>query len=892
MSTTSFVSPTAGLSLASKRALKALSVALCGVLGFGAFFAVAGEPAPASRHRELPGESDHAAVKAAGSPRLDRFGDPLPEGAIARLGTVRLRHGDYLHSLGFTSDSQSLVSAGCDGVRVWETATGRPLRHFAAGVLPWSIALSGDGRRVALSRHHAGIGGPVEVWDTSTGKLIHKHGDRHYSLVRFSADGKRIAALTGNAYPGHAILPWQIVVWDASGRRLHEWNGPNEYIADMRFSADGKTLLLGGSDKAISIRDADSGKEVRRLRNLPVDVHTLALSPRGDKAAFLEFWMKKWDSGQINWGTGNRVLLIDLRTGAELRRWTPPADCDKNGVPQNVLTGLAWSPDGKRLAACRMDGPVRVWDVSTGEEVSFLSEGQAHSGGLTFSPNGRTLAVSDSGRTIRLLDAESGAERIRVTGHRSAVSALAVAADGRTAFTGTDRGMIHRWDVPKEREIGRLGGHKNRIASLVLSAEGRTLYSASHDGTLRAWDVNDGTERRLVEDVSLSFKRLTLSPDGKMLAVPVGEKELHLFDTATGKRLRRLTTKTRAIAVAFAADDPVVLVLTGDRTIWRWRTTTGKRLSDLSLPPDQEEPPLGNPDNIPHGEMLVLSPDGRWAAHASENTFLRVLDVNERRSICRLAKLPANVSESAFAPDGRTLAWAEESGVIHWLELATGRERRLLPGHGGSIQQLVFTADGKRIFSTSDDTTVLVWDLVGTEKRTLSAAQRDACWKDLADKDAAKAYRALTQLIAAPTEALALLRTQLKPAVGVDEKSIARRIADLDDDAFAVREQATEQLRKWGELTEPALRRTLESKPTLEMRRRIQGILDEVADRRAHPSPEQLRQLRAVEVLERIGTPEARTLLESLAKGAAGARLTREAKDTLRRLQAHRIAAP
>src|SRR6185437_9796540 len=119
--------------------------------------------------------------------------ESLPAGAIARLGTVRLRHGDYIsQSIRFAPDGKSLISMGNDGVRVWDAATGKPVRHFGAGVTPRSIDLSTDGRRVALSRQYAGGGGPVEVWDVATGKLLHKltpkGGDRHYSHVCFSPD--------------------------------------------------------------------------------------------------------------------------------------------------------------------------------------------------------------------------------------------------------------------------------------------------------------------------------------------------------------------------------------------------------------------------------------------------------------------------------------------------------------------------------------------------------------------------------------------------------------------------------------------------------------------------------------------------------------------------------
>jgi hypothetical protein len=319
---------------------------------------------------------------------------------------------------------------------------------------------------------------------------------------------------------------------------------------------------------------------------------------------------------------------------------------------------------------------------------------------------------------------------------------------------------------------------------------------------------------------------------------------------------------------------------------------SGGRLPDEAMPPDSEQGPIGNPDSSYNGECIVLSPDGCLIAHGINNQFLRVIELSTQRPVRRSAKLPGTISTIAIAPDSRTLAWAEQSGAIHWLELATWSERRAMSGHAGAVNRIVFTADGKRLISGSGDTTALVWDLLGSEPSSLSSEQLDACWLDLADKDAAKAYRAMCRLIAAPADALALLRPHLKPVEGVDERRIERWIADLDADAFAVREKATEELRKLGELTEPALRKALASRPTLEMSRRLQGLLDDIAERQWHPTSEILRQLREIEVLERIDTPEARKLLETLAEGAAGARLTREARDAVRRLASPRDAKP
>ena len=169
----------------------------------------------------------------------------------------------------------------------------------------------------------------------------------------------------------------------------------------------------------------------------------------------------------------------------------------------------------------------------------------------------------------------------------------------------------------------------------------------------------------------------------------------------------------------------------------------------------------------------------------------------------------------------------------------------------------------------------------------LSAKELEALWTDLGSEDAPRGYRAICSLRAG-TQALAFFRERLRPAPPADSGRVARLIADLDDERFAVREKATTELEKLGKEIEPALHKALQGKPSLEVRRRIDRLLEKLES--AAPSPEQLRLLRALEVLEHIGTPEARELLRTLAKGASGARLTQEAKASLDRL-ANRAAA-
>jgi hypothetical protein len=244
----------------------------------------------------------------------------------------------------------------------------------------------------------------------------------------------------------------------------------------------------------------------------------------------------------------------------------------------------------------------------------------------------------------------------------------------------------------------------------------------------------------------------------------------------------------------------------------------------------------------------------------------------------------------AYSPDGAILAgnsllWGDRSVIRFW-DAVRGEE---LPtrfrGHQGSVTLLRFAPDGRTLLSGSTDTTVLAWDtrrLRGPRvPADLDAREAEAFWADLPGGDAKKAYAAVRALSAAPA-ALALFREHLKPATVADPERVARLLTDLGSERFAVREQAGEELQKLGDTVEPLLREALAKGPDAEVRHRIERLLEAVE---GHGSPDALRGMRSLEVLERLGTPEARELIERLAGGAPGALLTRQAEAARQRLK-------
>jgi hypothetical protein len=256
-----------------------------------------------------------------------------------------------------------------------------------------------------------------------------------------------------------------------------------------------------------------------------------------------------------------------------------------------------------------------------------------------------------------------------------------------------------------------------------------------------------------------------------------------------------------------------------------------------------------------------------------------------------LASVPQEESCTAVAlsPDNHWLACATYGEQLYLWEVAAGRKVFHAKGHAGRVSCLAFSPDGLTLATGADDGTVKTWSLLTCARMAL---QRDTgnegpkgieeCWDALSKEDSLRAFMADCWLRENLSKAIPWMARNLPPLLG--PKRIRQLVADLDDDAFDVRDQATKDLAKLGKLAEKELRRALANKPSLEMQRRIETLLEQLTDGRS----EELRWLRAITALERMGTPEARHVLQTVAGLNTVEELTKAAKTALERLDKRR----
>ena len=463
---------------------------------------------------------------------------------------------------------------------------------------------------------------------------------------------------------------------------------------------------------------------------------------------------------------------------------------------------------------------------------------------VAFSADARTLTTCGADQTIRQWERATGKETRRFTIASEQQTVLVRTPDGRGAASAGYDGKIRLWDLESGKELRAFGKLASGVLSLAFSPDGKVLASGGDDHLVRLWNVNAGEELDVLKGHENGVTTLLFSPDGRTLASAATDEAIYLWDVATGKEMRHV----------------------------------GENGADV--------------------ERLAFSPEGKVLAAGSRDGAVRLWDVASGQILRLFEGNPGYVLSLAYSADGKTLAVGSWLTARLW-EVATGKERGRFDSQQGDVTALAFSPDGETLAAGSGGTTVLLWDVTsrqhdnGLETVNLSPQELEALWADLHSQDASRAYRAVWTLAAGARQSIPFLQTHLKPAPLLGEterKKIASLIANLESDNFETREKADAELEKLAEIGEPVLRKALEGQPTPEIRDRLERILQRLQE----PAKvrERIRLVRANEVLEKIGSPESRQVLKSLAEGAPDCTLTQDARAALDRLAKRLGTAP
>ncbi len=819
----------------------------------------------------------------------DYYGDPLPKGAVARLGTIRFRHGgDIVSQMHFSPDDKVLASAGKDRVvRIWDAANGRQLQRLEG---------------------HEG-----EVWD-----------------LAFFSTGDRLASVS---WLPTASNDQSLRIWDlTSGQLLRRVNLPGNGSPCVVVSPDGNTVATARPDGDVDLWDVNSGERLRTESMASVPVRSLAFLNNGNTLASGSIYEKTTQPGfvftllhsentrhkqtfKFRLNSRTRTSEIDPRTGAGCRL---SISADENtvavssndgvvrffDVPTRAFTHeisglpnttMSLSPDGRFVASGHQGISLR--DRTKVEQAHDFWTANTTVTAVDFSHDGEQLVAATDTGVIRLWDLESGDELIQPgPTHDRWVKAIAFSPNGKSVVTGGMDDRLRCWDVATGRQIWDVPTRTNVLASTVLefTPDGsEILLCMRHNREVEFFDVEDGEKTRTIS-TSVHGDVLDLSPDQRYLVLARANNGVELVDLETSvKRQAGKGSRIRMDAVAIAPDGNTVA--TASRSGGR-KGEPVVRLWDMDQKKDQirELMAPGGDDNKVYGaDYVCFSPNGQYVAAASQQAIL-VWDVSSGRLLQELPSTGNRMWPIAISPDSNFLATCLGTEVVLY-ELATGEEVTRFAGHETYLTCIVFHPDGRHLASGAWDGSTLVWDLSTLADDLYSQTSSpeelfDEHWQMLSDFDSKLGQTAVWALVRQGEDAVAMFQQRLQPQTlpVIDEEELATLLSELEDDHYDIRERAMDKLAELGDAAMPHFKTVLQETPSLELRSRVTRLMREQEESLYEIDADELVILRAIQALEQIGTEPARQLLEHLATGDLERLTTKASQAALQRLE-HRI---
>jgi WD40 repeat protein len=649
--------------------------------------------------------------------KVDLYGDPLPPGALVRLGTVRYRHGSVGST--FLPDGKTVVGATqSNAIHLWDARSGRLVRTIDTGALNISqhCVLSRDGKRIAVSGSLR-VGGDegwraaVRVYDTASGKELRTFEcDPREGIhaIALTPDGSLLLSLGRSG----ALRIEEV----ATGVELLRQQFPGDVMAQLAISADGTMVALGSgpNSRKLYLWKWQSGDEPRELRGPERPGRGLAFSPDGKLLA------ESSDSGEP------AVRLWDVARAKVIHRLEQPDDRFHGHYY------LTFSPDGRTVAggALRNDGgAVHLWDVDSGKFLRRLDIGAGH---LSYSPDGqllvsgrrvwdfqadkdlaaneqahtgsvarivaadKDLVITCDDYTTRIWDAATGKQRFNLPFDRW-LRDIALSPDGTRLVTSSLDDTVCLWDLAAGRTIFRLPGHGKMGGrrAVAFTPDGKYFLSWGDDFFLRKWDVRNGkavfehairpTGIKVPSDKDEAYEREmffhfghgVLSSDGKLFILEAGG-QFFVFDAATGKELRTIPVDgSHVISLAVSPGSKLLLA-----SAW------GKQIE-------------------------TKLPDGRTRYSTADQHLVSLWDLATGKTLKQLILPEQEAGPIAFSTDGKLFAEAasKTGGRIRLWSVAAEGEVGSIDVGSGMVRSLAFMPDGKRLISGMHDSTAIIWEL-------------------------------------------------------------------------------------------------------------------------------------------------------------------------------------
>ncbi|MDP6779241.1 MAG: WD40 repeat domain-containing protein [Candidatus Latescibacteria bacterium] len=597
----------------------------------------------------------------------DRLGDPLPDGALQRLGTTRLR--GRIADLCYLPDGRGILVSG-RSVEIWDLAEGElQERNRVTESTLVSAVLRGDGKALLLADRSGSVlewdvvgKGVLQSWSTNQSRLSRAH---------YSPDGTRVLT-TGSRPP--TLKEWEL----ASTRELVAITGRMHTFREGIYGPEGRTALVGGSAGSgpiLAHYSLSSGELLNEwFKDYTAYSRTIELSHDGTRVLVgsrhraTEWLLDGYQRlGEYTGHHGHAVtslaycvdpdqILTGSRDGSirrwnrqenkALLRWVPHAD---------DVRRIAVSPEGKWVLSYG-NGIVAETSLETGEPRLQWDRHRQAVQAATFMPDGRHVVSGSSDGTLRVWDVETGACLRTISGANLGAYAVAVSPDGSTIAAGCKDGIVREFGFKDGMLIRELKGHRGYVRAMAYTPDGTRLLSSADDGSIRAWAAGDPDATSIYHGHHGGVLSIAVSGNGKHLLSGGRDGTVRLWDLETAGLLKTMEGHRSWVeAVAFSGKDKDAVSAGADSRLLRWDLGTGQIASEM----------------IHNGRVnaLVCDPNGT-----------------------------------------RAYSGGEDRGVACW-DMTSGSLVREMSGHGRAVQALALSPDGKTVVTASDDTTLLVWQV-------------------------------------------------------------------------------------------------------------------------------------------------------------------------------------
>ncbi|HEU5055273.1 MAG TPA: WD40 repeat domain-containing protein [Kofleriaceae bacterium] len=622
---------------------------------------------PGAGKKSGPGVIDDAASSA-----KDSLGDPLPRGAVARLGSLRLldRHLENMRFL--PPAGAQLVSASYDRYVVWDAASGRRVFELERTDPGPAMALSPSGKLLATS---VAGSSEVQIWDLAARRPLQPvRAEREVVALCYLGENVVAAGSSG-----------LVAVIGSSEKKPLRVTGAFNKLTSMACGGGGQVIALGDDSGAVFAVDLRKGLLAAvKLGASPKRVSAVAVSPDGSRVAaasddasaylyrledparpiviqahdravssiaFSSDGKTVWTSGGDHW----------------LRAWNPDDGVlrrELEAADGLTLQYMAISPDGKRAATWSQHrgakgseaGRFWLWELATGDSIAEPERHDHPLTGIAFSPDGTLIATSSEDQTVRLWEAGTGKSRTVLTSPQAAVNAVHFGKDSAIVYSAGGDGRLVAWRHADDHVADALPPIGGKVNAFAIA--GDRAVTGDETGRVWTWDLGAKTRLQALDRRTYaSVTSVAISPDGKRIAMAGSERIVLVIGADSGSEVARLTPDVVSnLAVAFSPDGALLATAGDDGKVRLWDTKTWK-----------EARALGGHDGTVRA--VAFSPDGKRVASGSNDTTARV-----------------------------------------W-EVATGAQVAELSGHGGAVTGVAFSPDGKRLATASHDRTGLVWAL-------------------------------------------------------------------------------------------------------------------------------------------------------------------------------------